>query len=141
MAVTKMGYEGLLYYGAAGSTAATQLTNCQDIKLDLDHEEGDTTVRGSGSSPPIKTVCATAIMVGLEFTMINDSSDASLTAMKNAAGAKTPIALRGKDYSSGKGPDADVILKMSAPWPLKGEQAITFTATPNRDNRTPVAYT
>lgn len=141
MAVTKMGYEGILYYGTAGSTAATQLTNAVDIKFDLDHEEGDTTVRGLGTTPPVKTSSATLIVVGLEVTMLNDTSDASLTAMKNAAGAKTPIALRGKDSAAGKGPDADFILKMSAPWNLKGEQVITFTATPNRDNRAPVAYT
>lgn len=141
MATVKMGYEGILYYGAAGSTAATQLTNAKDIKLELDPKFGDTTVRGIGSSPPVETSSVCAMVVSLELTILNDTADASVTAMKNAAGAGTPVAWRGKDFASGKGPDADFVLKMSQPWTLDGEQVITFTGTPNRDSRAPVAYT
>lgn len=141
MATVKMGFEGLLYYGAAGSTASTLLTNCQDIKLDLDVERGNTTVRGAGTSPPVKTSAPTAIVVGIEFTMINDTTDTALAALKTACAAGTGVALRGKDHASGKGPDADFNLSMSNPWPLAGEQAITFTAEPDRGyGRSPSAY-
>lgn len=132
MANVKMGYEGMLYYGAAGSTAATLLTNVRDIKLELDRETGDTTVRGSSTSPPIKTEETAMLVVGLEFDMINDITDTSFAALKTAAAAGTGVALRGKDYSSGKGPDADFTLKASLPWNLAGEQVVTFTATPSR---------
>lgn len=141
MANVKMGFEGLLYYGTAGSTAATLLTNCQDIKFDLDVERGNTTVRGTSTSPPVKTSSVTALVVGIEWTMINDITDTALAALKTAVGAGAGVALRGKDYTSGKGPDADFTLKMSNPWPLEGEQAITFTAEPCRDyGRAPSAY-
>lgn len=132
MANVKMGYEGMLYYGAAGSTATTLLTNTRDIKLELDRETGDTTVRGSSTSPPIKTEETAMLVVGLEFDMINDITDASFAALKTAAAAGTGVALRGKDYSSGKGPDMDATLKASLPWNLAGEQVVTFTATPSR---------
>jgi hypothetical protein len=73
--------------------------------------------------------------------MVNDSTDTNFEALRVAAAAGTAVALRGKDYSSGKGPDADFTLSMSAPWPLQGEQVVTFTATPTRGSgRTPSLY-
>lgn len=138
----KMGYEGMLYYGTAGSTATTLLTNCQDIKFDLDVERGKTTVRGTSTTPPVKTASVTALVVGIEWTMINDISDTAFAALKTAVGTGAGVALRAKDYSGGKGPDADFTLKMSNPFPLEGEQAVTFTAEPSRDyGRAPNPYT
>ena len=32
----RMGYEAILYYGTAGSTAATQVTNCVDLDYDVE---------------------------------------------------------------------------------------------------------
>ena len=141
MANQKMGFEGILYYGTAGSTASTQLTNCKDITIGGDVERGDTTVRGSGSTPPVKSSSVTSVALTIEFTMLNDSTDASLEALKVAAAAGTPVALRGKDYSSGKGPDADFNLSVSKPWPLNGEQVVTFTAEADRGSREPTVYT
>lgn len=141
MAVKKMGFEGLLYYGAAGSTASTQITNCQDITISYDIEEGATTVRGSGSSVPINTSRVTALSLSMEWTMLVKSDDTTLEALRVASAAGNPVAIRGKDYSSGKGPDLDVILTMQHGMPLKGEQTVRFTAKPNDDNRTPVLYT
>jgi hypothetical protein len=141
MANVKMGFEGLLYYGTAGSTASTLLENCKDITISYEVERGDTTVRGTGTTAPIKTGTVTQRMANIEFTMINDTTDTYCQALKTAAAAGTGIALRGKDYSSGKGPDADYTLSFSAPWPLNGEQAITFTAEPSRDyGRSPSSY-
>lgn len=141
MANVKMGFEGLLYYGAAGSTASTLLENTKDITINMEVERGDTTVRGTSTSPPIKTEDVTQRMVGIEFVMINDITDTSFAALMTAAAAGTGVALRGKDHTSGKGPDADFTLSVSAPWPLNGEQAITFTASPSRSyGRAPTNY-
>ena len=141
MANVKMGFEGLLYYGAAGSTAATLLENTRDITVTYDVERGDTTVRGDSSVPPIKTADVTARMVNIEFVMINDITDTAFAALKTACAAGTGVALRGKDYASGSGPDADYTLGMSAPWPLAGEQVVTFTAEPSRSyGRAPSNY-
>lgn len=127
-----MGFEGLLYYGTAGSTAATLLTNCKDITLSMDVERGNTTVRGDSTVPPIETEDVTLRKVQIEFTMINDITDTAFAALNTATGTGAGVALRLKDYGSGKGPDADFTLSKSAPFPLNGEQAITFTATPSR---------
>lgn len=142
MSNQKMGFEGLLYYGAAGSTASTLLENCKDITISNDVERGNTTVRGTSASAPIETEHVTLLKLQIEFTMVNDSTDTYLEALKVAAAAGTAVALRGKDYSSGKGPDGDFTLSASKPWPLQGEQVITFTATPTRGSgRAPVLYT
>lgn len=132
MANVKMGFEGLLYYGAAGTTAATLLSNCKDISLSMDNEKGNTTVRGDSTTPPIETEDTTLRKVQIEFTMINDITDTAYAAINTAVGSGAGIALRLKDYSSGKGPDADFVVTKSHPFPLNGEQAVTFTATPSR---------
>lgn len=142
MANVKMGFEGLLYYGTAGSTASTLLENVKDITVSRDVERGNTTVRGTSAAPPIETEDVTTRKLQIEFVMIIDITDTSLEALRQAAANGTGVALRGKDYSSGKGPDADFTLSVSEPWPLNGEQAITFTATPTRSyGRAPVLYT
>ncbi len=141
MANQKMGYEGILYTGTAGATATTQLENTRDITLEYDTEEGDTTVRGDSTGPPVNTSDPTALIVGLTFIMVNDITDSNFQTLSAAAAAGSLVALRGIDYSAGKGPDGDFHLKRSAPWPLKGEQVVTFTATPSRGaGRTPSLY-
>lgn len=127
---TKMGFEGLLYYGAAGSTAATQITNARDITIGHGLEKGDTTVRGNGSGPVVNSSRVVAIDHSLSFQMVNKSDDATLTALLTAAAAGEPVALRGKDHSAGKGPDFDYILEVSKGQPFKGEQTVDFTCTP-----------
>lgn len=127
---TKMGFEGLLYYGVAGSTAATQITNARDITIGYTLEKGDTTVRGDGSGPVVNGARVTAIDHTLSFQCVNKADDTTLTALLTAAAAGTPVALRGIDYTAGKGPDMDYILEVSKGQPYKGEQTIDFTCTP-----------
>jgi hypothetical protein len=141
MGVKKMGFEGKLYYGVAGSTASTELTNSRDITISTDPERGETTIRGAGTSPPLKTERVTAIALSIDFAMLNDPTDSSLTALRTAAAAGSPVALRGKDYSSGKGLDGDFTLSEKLGKPYKGEQTFDFTATPtNESGREPQAY-
>lgn len=130
----RMGYEGKAYYGTAGSTAATELTNSRDISFALSTEKGDTTVRGS-SGVPKKTSRVTQLSVDdIEIVLLNDNSDTSLEAMRVAAAAGTPVAIRLKDYSSGKGFDGDCVLAFSQPYPLAGEQVVTMTCTPTKES-------
>lgn len=137
--VKRMGFEGEIYYGAAGSTAATKLTNCRDVTYDNGHEMGDTTVRGSGSSPPIKTARPVARTVSLSWTMLLKTDDTSLTAMLAAARNATAVALRVIPTSGGNGLDADCYISVSNPQPLGGEQTVTFTLTGLEDvDRIPV---
>lgn len=137
----KMGFEGILKYGAAGSTATQTIENAKDITITRDVERGNTTVRGDSSAAPIETESITLRKIQIEFTMINDESDTILEALRTAVATGAGVALRGLDYASGKGPDGDFTLSESEPWPLNGEQAITFTATPSRGyGRAPQSY-
>lgn len=141
MAATYMGFEGLIYYGAEGSTAATLLENCVDISYEITTETGDTTVRGDSTTPPINTSEVTARVASITFSMRNVASDASLEALRTAAAAGTRVAIRTKDHAAGKGFDGDCHLSVTNGKPLRGEQTLEFTATPSRHNRVPSLYT
>ena len=138
--IISMGYEGLIYYGAAGSTAGTALTNSRDVKITLEPQYGNTTVRGDSSAPPIETVGVSSIKWSATLNMINSTSDTACIAMQTAAAAGTPIALRFKSNASGKGFNGDVNVKVEQGAPLKGEQTLDFSFEPNRDARAPVLF-
>ncbi len=122
----KMGYQGLLYQGTAGSTAATQITKRVDCTYDIDVETGSTTSAGAGSAVPINTGEATALTAKLTFNLIHDTADTSLVAMLAAAATGAAIALRFIRSSGLLGLDADCIIKATQGAPLKGEQTIDF---------------
>ena len=137
MATKKMGFEGLLYYGVAGSTGGSQINNCRDITETFDIGEGDTTVKGDSSAPPIETTRVTSRKYSIDWQMVYKSDDTVFLALMAAAVAGTPVAIRSRAYSSGLGYDGDMNLKWKHGKPLKGEQTIDFTGTPNDDARTP----
>jgi len=137
----KMGYEGQLYIGPAGATASTLLTNCTDVTYNFDFETGKTTIRGDGTVIPIETEDVTLRKASIEWTMINDITDANLATVLAAAVAGNAIAIRTKDYAAGKGFDGDMVLKMEHGEPLSGEQTYKITATPSRAaGRYPLMY-
>jgi hypothetical protein len=137
----KMGFEGQIYTGTAGSTGGMLLTNTGDINYNLDAEKGDTTVRGDGSSVPIKTDSITALGVQIEWDMIHDVTDSALSTLLTAAFAGTAVAIRTKDYAAGKGFDGDCSLTVQDGLPLKGQTTKKFTATPTREaGRMPNLY-
>ena len=137
----KMGFEGQIKYGVAGSAATVLLENTGDITYTLSHERGDSTVRGDSSGPPIQTSSVTARIAGVEFQMKNYPSDASLEAMRVACAAGTPVAIKCRDHATGKGFDGDVNVEVSSPYPLGGEQVVSITCTPTRDGgRMPQLY-
>jgi len=137
---TKMGFEGKIYYGVAGSTASTEITNSRDITYTISSSKAPTTVRGS-SGVPLKTERVVELAVSIEWQMTNDTTDTTLAALRTAAAAGSEVALRTKDYSSGKGFDGDVTLDVKNGKPIGGEQTFDFTATPSKESRTPQAYT
>ena len=137
MAAKKMGFEGLIYQGVPGSTAASLIENSRDITESFDIGEGDTTVRGAGTSPPIETSRVTSRKFGIEWQMTEKSDDTILIALKAAAIAGTPVAIRTKAFSTGTGYDGDMNIKFKKGKPLKGEQTLDFSGTPNDDYRTP----
>jgi len=135
---TKMGFEGKIYYGVKGSTGATEITNSRDINETFDVDKGDTTVRGAGTSPPIKTSRVVARSYSIEWTMLNKTTDTTLTALLAASVAGTAVAIRTESYSSGLGFDGDCNLSHKFGMPVGGEQTIVFTADPNAEDRDPL---
>jgi hypothetical protein len=108
-----------------------------------DRETGrraSTLERGTGSAPPIECESVTVRKVSISFKMLNKDGDTTLTALLAAAYGGTPVALRTKDKSAGKGYDGDCNLTVKHGKPIKGEQVFDFSATPNDDQRTPELY-
>lgn len=136
MAAKKMSFEGKLYHGTAGTTGATEIGNVRDITETFEIQEGDTTEKGT-SGIPIMTSRVTARGYQIDFTMLNKTTDSSLTALRAAAVAGTPVAIRTKSYDSGTGYDGDMILTVTHGRPHNGEQTYQFTGKPNDDSRTP----
>lgn len=118
----KMGYQGRLFYGTKGSTAATAVLKRVDASYDIDVETGSTTSAGDGTAVPINTGEATALTGTVTFNMIVDSNDAALVAMRAAAATGVPIALRFQAYTGTTGLDADCVIKITQGAPLAGEQ-------------------
>lgn len=127
------GYQGELYYGVAGSTAGTQVTNCEDLNYDTEPERAPTTVRGTGSSPPINTSKVVAITPTITWSMLMKSDDTTLTALLAAARTGAAVALRTKSYASGTGFDGDCTLGVTHEMTLKGQSKFNFTAEATDD--------
>ena len=140
MAKARMGWEGKIFYGGAGSTATQEIEQSRDINYEFDTDDGDTTVRGAGTAPPIETGSVTARKASITWQMPNRDSDTILTALLTAAFLGNPVALRTKDKAAGKGYDGDAIIKVKHAKPLRGEQMLEFSAKPNDDNRAPQLY-
>lgn len=130
------GWQGLLYYGTAGSQAATQITKATDVDVEAGKEYGDHTSRGAGTNIPVHDARPTKKVPKLTFKMVNDSADTALAALiVNAqASAPTPLAFLCKDRTSGNTLlDADCYLTVKNGQPLNGEQTYEFEATPTTD--------
>jgi hypothetical protein len=135
--VITMGFEGQIFYGVKGSQAGTQIGNSRDIKITLDPQMGDTTVRGTTGTPPIETEGVSSLKWSMTLNMTNAINDTVVAALRTAAYGGNPVAIRMKDYAAGKGYDGDCNVKAEQGIPLKGEQTLDFTFTPNRDLRAP----
>lgn len=135
MAKQRMGFEGQIFRGTAGATAATQIKeNITDIQYNLETETAVTTDRGDGTVVPFETQDVVLLRAAITFTMLNKDSDAALTAFRTAMTIGGPVALRLKDFSSGKGFDGDVTMSMEHGKGLGDRQELNFTATPTKQS-------
>lgn len=139
-----MGFEGVSFYGTAGSTASTQILIGRDTTIATDHTRAPTTVKGTGAAPPLVTEDVVAVSWSATINLVNDDAGAGATvlaAFRAAAAAGTPVALRMKDHSAGMGFDGDVTMTSSQGEPLAGEQTMDFTCTPTKQSaRAPQFY-
>ena len=120
-----LGMNAKLYYGAAGSSAATEMGNVKDVTLTLEAGEADVTTRANlgwrATAPTLRECTA-------EFEMVWDPTDAGFTAIKNAFLTAGLVALKILDQTGGQGPDGDfAITSFSRNEAL--EEAITVSVT------------
>jgi len=122
----RMGFEGELYYGVPGSTAATELTIARNVNYTIEPDRADISDRGS----LINLEDVAGVTIGLEFEINNQDTDAAVAALRTAILTGAALALRTKDKASGWGLDADFVLGLKEDQPLRDAQRITITAGP-----------
>jgi len=131
----KLGMDAKVYYGAAGSTASTELINVKDVTLNLETGEADVTTRGNQGW---RATVATLKNGTVEFEMVWDTGDAGFAAIKNAYFNNAPIALAILDGDDGEGLDADFsITNFSRNEPLEEAITVSVTAKPTYATRAP----
>ena len=134
-----MGYQGGLFYGTKGSTAATRINARLDVNYDLGVETGSTTSAGDGSAVPINTGEATALTPKITFNMIVDDDSTAIVALLAAAATGNPIALKYIRATGLLGFDCDCVISTKQGSPLKGEATIDFSVEQVSSSlRTPV---
>ncbi len=123
-------YQDTNYPGAA---SWAEINVVRDVTATLEYRTVDVTTRASsGNVEELNTLR----VARLEFEMLNDPSDARLTALRAAAWAKTVVHLRALNGANGggstvKGIDfAGQIRTMTDGQPFEGAETISFTLTP-----------
>lgn len=136
-----MGYQGGLFYGTKGSTAATRILARVDVNYDIEVETGSTTSAGDGTTVPISTGEATSLAPKISFNMIVADDDAAIQALMAAAKTGNPIALKYIQATGLGGFDCDCIISAKQGSPLKGEATIDFAVKEVSSSlRTPIIY-
>lgn len=131
----RLGMEAKLYHGAAGATAATEMSNVKDVTLNLEKGEADVTTRGNQGW---RATVGTLKDGSVEFEMVWDSSDSGFAAIKNAYFANTAIALLILDAEDGEGLDADFsVTNFSRNEPLEEAITVSVTVKPTYSTRAP----
>ena len=138
-ATVKRGFEGKVYMGTAGSTAATQLVERTDITYNLASETADSTAAGDGESVPLKTEEVVAVSADISWSMLYKTEDTNIATMINAAAAGTPIAVKIIRHASDSDAfDGDCFLDFGSSMPLSDNQKFEVKAKPTRRLRAPV---
>lgn len=126
----RMGFEGKIYYGTAGSTASTELTIARDVSYKFENTEADISDRSS----IINLYDVGGVDFSLEFEINNQDTDAFVAAVRAAAIAGTAIAFRTRDKTAGWGVDGDFVVGIDESQALRDAQRIKVTAKPTDKN-------
>jgi hypothetical protein len=126
VAKKRMGFEGKVYWGAAGSTAGTELTIVRDVSYSIAPEYANTADRGS--------LCNTVDVAGfdfeLQFEVNNHDGNAFVAAARAAAVTGGAIAFRTRDRASGWGVDGDFCIRLEENQALRDAQRLRIVAAP-----------
>lgn len=126
----RMGFEGKLYWGAAGATGATELTIARDVSYKFENTEADISDRAS----IIDIMDVAGVKFGLEFEVNNQDTNAFIAAVRAASIAGTAIAFRTRDKAAGWGVDGDFIVAVDESQALRDAQRIKVSASPTDKN-------
>jgi len=126
----KMGFEGITLWGAAGSTATTELKIVRDVSYSFENSEADISDRNS----IIDLADVAGVKFGLEFEVNNQTTNAFIAAVRAASIAGTAMAFRTRDVTAGWGVDGDFIVAVSETQPLRDAQRLAIKATPTDKN-------
>ncbi len=130
----KLGLDAKLFFGTAGSTASSEMTNVKDVTLNLESGEADITTRAAEGW---RISAATLKEASLEFEMVWDTQDAGFKAIKNAFFNNSAVALFASD-GDGNGLDADfVVSSFSRSEPLEEALTVSVTCKPTLIDRAP----
>lgn len=138
MAKKRSGWEMMVYYGTAGSTASTLIDkNIEDVDPGTgDYDFADMPSRGDGTNLPQTDERPVMCKAAPKFSMHFKDSETHVLAMLAAADAETPTpkAFKFLRYSGGiVAFDGDCYIKYSAPGPIKEGQKIDFELHPTSD--------
>jgi len=127
----RMGFEGKLYWGAAGTTGTTELVIARDVSYKFEPTRGEVSDRES----IIEYSRVAMVKFTLEFEVNNNDTNPFIAAIRAAAQAGTLIALRSRDKAAGWGVDGDFSVALDESQQLKDRQAIKVSCEPCNDNR------
>ncbi|HJS06194.1 MAG TPA: hypothetical protein VJ809_00995 [Pirellulales bacterium] len=131
----RMGFEGILLWGAAGATAATPLSIARDMGYRFEPTEADVSDRGS----KIELTDVAMVKFAMDFEINNQDTDPFIAALRIAAATGGAIALRTRDKTAGWGVDGDFIVGDDESQPLKDAQRLRVVCKPtDKAGRLPV---
>jgi hypothetical protein len=130
----RVSLDAKLYYGTAGSPAATLLSTVGDVTLSLKKSETKISSRASRWA----LVKGALKEAEISFEVVDDSADGAMEAILTAFMSDTPMAFFVKDAADGHGLDADFEI-IGADRDEKLEDAIKykFTIKPTYVSRYP----
>ena len=138
MGAVRLAKNAKLYRGPAGSQATVEMTNVRDLTLNVEKDESDITVRGSGGW---EEIAAGNKKGSIDFQMVGKKDDADLTAIMTAFFSENPLAFLILDAAltdDGKGLDADFeIMKFERAEDLEDAQIISVSIKPTYVGRWP----
>lgn len=126
MAKKRMGFEGLLLWGTAGSTADTELTDARDVSYNIEITAADISSRAS----IIDIMDVAGVQFTIEFEVNNPDSSSFVAALRAQSIAGGGLALLTADKAGGWGVDGDFIVSENENQALRDAQRISVTAQP-----------
>lgn len=138
MAKKRAGWEMMVYYGTAGSTAATHISaNVTDVDPGVGGwEYSDNPDRGDGTKVPSQDEMPVKRTYAPTFSMIYKDGDTHMAALLAAADANPPVGKAFKIIRHSGGAtvlDGDFYINYSSPGPIGDGQVVEFELHPTSD--------